>query len=353
MAEQKYVGYIGSYTHGRMKGITVCDVDIEQGVMIPREEVEVENASYLCISHSGKYLYSVADLGINAYEIMEDGSLRFINRGSINGMRACYINIDTTDKYLFTAGYHDGKASVVKLRSDGGVGKLTDEVFHKGMGSIAERNFRPHITCFRLTPDQKFVLACDMGIDQVKVYGFDYKRGKIKLVDILRCELESAPRNIIFSPDGKFAYLICQLKNYISVYNYSVDEESGMPKFELVENVTTLGKEYNNKSAVAAIKMSADGKYVFATNAGDNSVAFYDRDEKTGKLTLRSVLPISGDYPKGICLFPDGKHIASLNHNTGTVTFFTIDYEKGILVMHGKPIDIETPNSAIIHPLGE
>lgn len=352
MAEKKYVGYIGSYTHGKMKGITVCDVDVEQGIMIPREEVEVDNPSYMCISHSGKYLYSVADLGINAYEILEDGSLKFINRGSINGMRACYVNIDATDKYLFTAGYHDGKASVVKLRSDGGVGRLTDEVFHKGMGSIAERNFRPHITCFRLTPDQKFLVACDVGIDQVKIYSFNYKTGKIKLVDILRCELESAPRNMVFSPDGKFAYLICQLKNYVSVYSYSVGED-GMPNFELIENVSTLGKVYNNKSAVAAIKLSPDGKYLFASNAGDNSIAFYNRDQKTGRLTMRSVLPVSGDFPKGICVFPDGKHIASLNHNTGSVTFFTIDYEKGIIVMHGKPIEnIETPNSAMIHLLG-
>lgn len=349
MAKKKYVGYIGSYTHGKSKGITVCDIDIEEGMMTPRCEIEVDNPSYMCISNSGKFLYSVADLGINAYRILEDGNLEFVNHSSINGMRACHITIDKEDKYLFTAGYHDGKASVIRVRSDGRVGKLMDEVFHKGMGSIAERTFRPHITCTTLTPDQKFLVCCDVGIDQVKIYGFDHASGKIRLVDILRCDLESAPRNMVFSPDGKYAYLICQLKNCVSVYSYNSDD--GMPNFELIENISTVEKVHSDKSAVAAIKMSEDGKYIFCSNAGDNSIAFFVRDEKTGRLTRSTTLPISGDFPKDLCLFPDGRHVASINHATGSITFFTVDYEKGLLVMHGKPIRIETPNCAIIHEL--
>lgn len=349
MEKDRYVAYVGSYTHGKAKGITICDVDIEEGIFIPRKEVEVKNASYLRIANNGQFLYSVSDLGITSFKILEDGDLEFVNLGSINGMRASHISVDSDDKFIFTAGYHDGKASIVRVNEDGSVGELTDEVFHKGMGSIAERNFRPHITCTRLTPDGKFLAACDVGIDQVKFYEFNMDTGKIQLVDILRCELESAPRSILFSADGKFAYLICQLKNTVNVYTY--DSDDGTPNFELIQQISTLGKKYNDKSAVASLRFTSDGKNLFCSNAGDNSIAFFERDEITGMLTKRSVLPISGDYPKQICIFPDGRHLASMNHETNEITFFTIDYKNGIIVQHGKPASIETPNCAVIKKL--
>ena len=345
----KYVAYVGSYTHGKAKGIKICDCDIEKGRLTPVKEVEVGNPSYMRLANHSDFLYSVSDLGISSFKIHPDGDLEFINLGSINGMRACHISLSADDKYIFTAGYHDGKASVVRINPDGSVGEMTAEVFHKGMGSIAERNYRPHITCARITPDGKFLTASDVGLDQVKLYGFDAKTGAIKLVDILRCELESSPRSMIFSPDGRFAYLICQLKNCVNVYTYNSDD--GMPHFEMIQQISTLGKSYNDKSAVAAIKQSVDGKYIFCSNAGDNSIAFFVRDEKTGMLTKNCVLPISGDYPKNMCIFPDNKHIASLNHESNEITFFTIDYENGLLIQHGKPMQVETPNCAVIKKL--
>ena len=159
-------------------------------------------------------------------------------------------------------------------------------------------------------------------------------------------ELNSAPRSMLFSPDGKYAYLICQLMNCVNVYKYS--SENGLPEFEKIQQISTLGKSYNDKSAVAALRFTNDGKYLFCSNAGDNSVAFFERDLETGMLEKKSVLPISGDYPKQICVFPDDKHLASMNHESNTITFFEIDYEKGLLVMHGTPIKVETPNVAVI-----
>ncbi len=345
--DKKYIAYVSAYTHGKSKGIMICDVDIEQGHFTPRSEVVIHNPSYMAKSHSGKYLYSICDEGLVAYRILENGNLGFINQGSINGMRACYLTVDSKDRYIFCAGYHDGKATIVRIREDGGIGEVTDEVFHKGLGSVAERNFRPHVSCVLLTPDEKYMIACNLGTDQAEVYRFNSVTGKIRPVDVIRCELESAPRTMVFSPDGKFAYLSHELKNYVAIYSYR--DNGRLPEFELIDRISTLGHDsYKKNSAAVAIKFSPDGKNLFVSNAGDDSVAIYDRDEETGKLTMRSVLPISGDYPKDIAIFPDGKHLVSMNHETNEMTFFRINYEKGILVMHGKPEAIETPNCCII-----
>jgi len=348
--DKRYIAYISAYTHGKSKGILICDVDVENGHLTPRSELEIHNPSYMVKANSGKFLYSICDEGLVAYRILENGNLGFINQGSINGMRACYLTVDSEDHYIFCAGYHDGKATVVRIRKDGGIGEVTDEVFHKGLGSVAERNFRPHVSCAVLTPDEKYLVVCDLGIDQAKIYRFDKVTGKIQLVDVIRCELESAPRTMVFSPDGKFAYLSHELKNYVAIYSYK--DNGKLPEFELIDRVSTLGNESNKKnSAAVAIKFSPNGRHLFVSNAGDNSVAFYNRDEETGKLTMRSVLPVSGDYPKDIAIFPDGRHLVSMNHETNEMTFFQIDYEKGIIVMHGKPEKIETANCGIITQL--
>ena len=147
-----YMAYIGSYSYtGKAKGITVYDVDVEAGTFIYRCEVEVDNSSYVQASNNGKILYSIADEGVVSFRILENGSLSRINSANIKGMRGCHLSTDTDNKYIFVSGYHDGKMTVLKLNKDGSVGRITDGVFHKGLGSVAERNQRPHVSCSRLT----------------------------------------------------------------------------------------------------------------------------------------------------------------------------------------------------------
>ena len=112
----------------------IYDVDMENGRFTEKDQVEITNSSYVTISHNSKYLYSITDFGVEAYKIEKDGSLTVINQGSINGMRGCYLSTDYEDKFLFVAGYHDGKITVLRLREDGGVGEITNEIFHKGLG---------------------------------------------------------------------------------------------------------------------------------------------------------------------------------------------------------------------------
>jgi 6-phosphogluconolactonase len=190
-------------------------------------------------------------------------------------------------------------------------------------------------------------MVADLGIDQVKIYHFDEKDEEMLLVDAIRSELESAPRFFRFSKDGKFFYLVHELKNVIDVFTYETGDHQ--PKIEKIQTIKTTGpKPLTQLTAASALRFSNDETHMFCGNAGDNTVTVYDRDTQTGLLTYLCCLPISGSYPKDICVFPDDKHIASINHETGSITFFTVDYEKGLLIMNGKELKVNEPNSCVI-----
>ena len=316
MGKKKYVAYVGTYTHGTSKGIQVYDVDVEKGTLTERSEVEVSNASHLAVSKNGKYLYSIEDEGVAVFERDKNGDLTRLNSVDINGMRGCYLATDVDGRYLYVAGYHDGKVTVVHTHKDGRLGSVMDGVFHKGLGSVAERNFRPHVNCVRPTPDNKYLCAVDNGIDQVKIYRINKKKDKLEV--------------------------------------YSYDGSGKNPEFQLLQSITTLGKEDSNDAlhnAASGMSLSADGKYLFCTTAGENTVTMYAVDQETGLLTKKFTLPISGDYPKDLMIFPDNKHIAVANHASNSITVFTVDYEKNIIMMNEKPRKIETPNSIHIWPV--
>ena len=269
----KYVAYAGSYTHESSKGIHIYDMDVEKGRITERKEVQIDNPSYLVLSHSGKFLYSICDRGVAAYKIEADGDLTLINVHTINGMRGCHLTLNKQDTFLIVSGYHDGKITVLHINEDGSVGKIADEVFHKGIGSVAERNFRPHVSSSVFTPDEELLCVCDLGIDQIKIYEFNHTTGKLKLYDIIR------------------------------------------------------------------------------SNAGDNTVTIYKVNKETGELYTLSSLPVSGDYPKYISMFPDNKHILSMNNEGNSITIFTIHFDKGLIVMNGPELKISRPNNLVIKKL--
>ncbi len=340
----KYMAYVGSYSYtGSAKGITVYDVDVERGVFNYRNEVELDNSSYLTASSDGTVLYSIIDEGVAAYKIEADGNLTFMNSAGIRGMRGTQLAVDANDKYLFVAGYHDGKVTVMSLNPDGSIGNILAGVFHKGLGSVADRMFRPHVSCVRMAPDNKFILAADVGLDQIKIYRLNDKQNELMLAGIVTCDIDSAPRHFIFSSDGKYMYLMYEVKNVIDVYTYETGDH--VPTIEKIQTISTLGEHpLGQRTAACKIRFSPDEKHLFCSNAGDNVVTIYERDVKTGLLNSICCLPISGDYPKDIAIFPDDKHLASINNEAGSITFFKIDYEKGLIIGNALPIYVDEPN---------
>lgn len=349
---EKYVAYVGTYTHGNSIGIHVCDVNVEEGTLKERKVVPVNNSSYIVQSKNKKYLYSIADEGVAVFTILEDGDLKLINKVDIDGMRGCYLSVDAKGRYLYVAGAHDGKVTVVHTHKDGRLGSVVTGVFHKGLGSVAERNFRPRVSCVVPTPDDKYLCAVDNGIDQVKIYKFNKAGDKLILVDILRCELESGPRELVFDPSGRYAYLIYELARKIDVFLYDGGEKD--THFEKIQTVSTIiGDVDPRHDAAEAITLAPDGRHLFCTTAGVNATTMFEIDPETGLLTPEFCLPTSGAYPKDIMVFPDGKHMAVVNHESNSITTFTVDYDKNVIMMKGKPLSVETPNCILITKLEE
>lgn len=346
----KYVAYVGSYTYiGKSKGITIFDVDLEAGTLKRKGEIPCNNSSFMAISHSGKYLYSIIDEGLISYDILPDGMLKEKNKATIKGMRGCFIEIDPEDRYIFVGGYHDGKLTALRLNEDGTVGEITAGIFHKGLGTAWRKTNRPRVNCVRMSPEGKFILAADGGTDHIKIYDFNHDTGSLTQCDILRCELNCSPKRVAFSSDGRFMYVVSEGLNFVAVYSY--DGSGRRPVFELLQKVPTCDKKDTSISSACSFMFSSDESHVFVSNEGDNSICFYDRDSNTGLLTKRCTSPISGEFPKGICVFPDDRHICSVNNSSGTLTFFRIDYEKGLLIMNAKPEKVDEPNKCIMHKL--
>ena len=343
---EKYVAYVSTYTRNGDIGIHVYDVDNKAGRFSEKEKVKITNSSYISTSHNGKYLYAITDFGVESYKIKADGCLESTGTASINGMRGCYLSTDYEDKYLFVAGYHDAKVTVLKINPDGTVGQITDEIFSAGLGSIVERSFLPHVTCVKMTRDNKYLCAIDSGMDQVKVYSFDSKAGKLKLKDMIRCDQDSAPRYIKFHKNGKFAYVSHEMACKIDIYSYK--DVNGNPEFERIGSESTVNEDYKTSGSITcAMKFSIDHKLLMSSVAGSNSVTIFKVDEKTGMLDKRLSLPVSGDYPKDVAFFPDSKHIVSLNHESDTMSFFKLNLKDNIIVMNGPFVKVPSGNCVI------
>ena len=350
MSKDRYVAYVGTYTHGTSVGIHIYDMDVEAGKLMERKVVPINNPSDLTVSANGKFLYSIADEGVAAFRIMEDGDLESINEKWIGGMRGCYVAVDDGNRYLFVGGYHDGRVTMMRLNQDGSIGEIADGIFHTGIGrSIAEHNYRPHVNCVELTPRQNYLCAVDGGLDHVKIYEIDYEKGKLKIADILRERIDSSPRMIRFSKDGGHAFVLCEERNEVNAYLYQCTPEG--PVFEQVQTLPTVNEKEKKNCAASGMEVSEDGKYLFCSNAGANSVIIYAINEESGELTEICESKISGDYPKTLAIFPDGKHFVSLNHDTNEITTFRMDYEKKCFLMSDKPIAIDQPNCIHIHKL--
>ncbi len=346
MKRQRYIAYVGTYTNGESLGIQVYELDTTRQGLIKLAETPVHNASALMVAHNGKFLYSIADEGVAAFRIMPDGLLEHINTAPTGGMRGCCLCMDQKDRYLFVGGYHDGRVSMLKINDDGSVGDIVDGIFHKGLGvSIVEKNFMPHVTDVCMTPDDSFLCVVDQGLDQVVVYDVDYEKGKLKKHDIIRLQIDAAPRKMVFGTDGKHAYVLCESKVCVNIYRYDVTKD----EVEFVDAVSTLYQD-PDRCTPYGLDISEDGRLLFVSNAGTNTAAVF-KVKKNGDLDEICQSKISGEFPKAIKVLPDPEYFVTLNHEQNEIVMFKMNYAKGYFLQKGKPVKVDKPNCICIHRL--
>ncbi len=353
MADERYVVYIGTYTKGKSRGIHILDLDMEHCSLTERTVISANSPSYVMVSHSGKYLYSTSDQGVSAYRITEGGDLQFINSQWNGGMRGCWLETDPDDRFLFVAGYYDGRISVMHLNEDGSVGTIADGIFHEGITEVEPgHDYTPHITCVTLTPDRTGIFAVDLGLDQITEYAFDAESGRLSPTGIIRCELDSNPRQIRADRTGRHLYVLCEQTNHVCVYDMpkgKITEKRGT--IEPIQKISTLGADRREKAASFGIEFSPDGRHLFVSNTVTNTVMVYDVDGETGLLSVNCSGSISGEYPKSLAVLPDNEHFIVLGLHTGTVTTYRVNYEEQYFLMTAKPLLIDQPNSIYIHRL--
>jgi 6-phosphogluconolactonase len=351
-AEGKMRVYFGTYTTAKNEGIFVAEMDLASGVVSsPRLAAVAVNPSFLAIHPSRKFLYAVAEVsdlhgketgGVIAFAIDPvTGKLKWLNEEPSQGAGPCYLVVDKAGKNVLVANYDGGTVAVLPIDAEGRVKPATSIIKHQGKSVDRERQEGPHAHSINLDAANRFAFAADLGLDKVLVYRFDPAAGTLMPNDPPAAQIAegSGPRHFAFHPTGRFAYLINEMANTITVFWY--DAESGT--LNRVQTVSTLPSEFKGKSWTAEVVVHPSGKYVYGSNRGHDSLAIFSVDATTGKLTPHGQEPTQGKMPRNFAIDPTGSYILAANMDSSTVVVFRIDPATGQLKPAGQTFKLPQP----------
>lgn len=340
---------IGTYTNtGKSQGIYAYYVDMKT-VTITQETVAtgVLNPSYLTLTPDKNYIYAVSENGgssvANAFSFDKNtAKFAFINSSFTNGADPCYISV--TSKHVFTANYSGGSISVFGRKTDGSLTDILQKIQHSGKSINADRQNEPHVHQAIVTPDEKFVLANDLGTDQVTVYKYN-PNSETKILcpwDTLSVKQGSGPRHATFGKNGKRLYLLQEIDGTLSVLSM----KNG--RLRLIQETSVIRKEHVKASA-ADIHLSPDGKFLYATNRGPANTITCFSVAKDGKLKFKQQISCGGNCPRNFAITPDGHYLFVGNQLTDTIVIFKRDLKTGSLTDTGKRIEVGAPVCLIFY----
>lgn len=304
--------YFGSYTKRASEGIYTADFDASTGQLTNRKLFATEgNPTYLAFSETGT-VYSVSAQGsqggIAAYTA--DGQL--INRVLAEGAPHCYVSVDDKRGLVYAANYHKGQVLSYKMDTKGAL-TLADCITHTGSGPH-ENQASAHVHFADLTPDN-YLVTCDLGTDQIVTYDVA-PDGKLTELDSYQATAGAGPRHLVFHPIAKIAYLMCELNSTIEVLIYD-----GRGDFELMQTISTLPAGHTGFNGTAAIRISADGQFVYGSNRGNDSIAVY-KTLGDASLELVEIVPTHGKTPRDFALVADDQYIIVAHQDSDNVTIF-------------------------------
>ncbi len=342
-AEESF--YVGTYTKpGGSQGIYHYALDTATGAV--REEglvAPTENPTFLAVRPGGKFLYAVNELqkgAVSAFAIEPDGKLRSQNRESAKGDGPAHLSVDQTGKNVLVANYGGGNVAVLPIREDGSLAAATAFIQHTGSGANPSRQKEPHAHAIYTDSTNRFAYVCDLGIDKVMVYKFDAEKGTLTPNDppFAKVAPGSGPRHLAFHPKG-YAYLINEMGNTVTVFQH--DAEHGTLKE--IQTVPTLPADFKGSSTTAEIFVHPNGKFLYGSNRGHDSIVVYSIDESTGRLTLVEHVSTQGKTPRNFAIDPSGKFLLAANQDTNNVVVFRIDEATGKLTPTGHTFQCGAP----------
>ena len=345
---QHYYLFIGTYTNTTSKGIYIYDFNSQTGEATWVSNTDsVTNPSWVTVSNDHKFVYAVNETNganpgrVTAYSFdKSNGTLHFINTTPSGGDDPCYIATSSDNKWLTVANYSSGTASVFPINGNGSV-KPYSQLIHDTIYREPGDSAIPHVHETVFSPDEKFLLTPDLGLDKVMIYKFDPSKEQPLILSTppsVASAKGSGPRHIVFASNKKYAYLIHELSGTVTTYSY----ENGT--LSPIQDVPTFPKDFSGIKDAAEIIISPDGKFLYASDRGDiNQIAIFSIDANSGKLTFKGNQSSLGSHPRNFMIDPTGNFLLVANQDSESIFIFKIDKETGLLTKTGKEINIPRP----------
>ncbi len=345
-----YLVYIGTYSSGDEDGIHVYRLDMATGALAHQSSIGgIDNPSFLDIAPNRRFLYAIGETSavgdrpggaVAAFAIdQQSGALTHINTESTVGPGPCHISIDRAGQYALAANYGGGSVAILPIREDGSLGAATDFVQHEGSSVNPSRQEGPHAHSIMVAPNNKHAFAPDLGIDKVLIYAIDHANGKLVAQTPAEIAPGSGPRHLAFHPNGQQAYVINEMSNTITAFDY--DADAG--KLTTIQTISTLPDGYTEVSHTADIHVHPNGRFLYGSNRGHDSIAVYAIDQDTGQLALVEIVPTGGANPRNFGLDPTGTYLVVGNHSTNDIFTFRIDPDTGKLTPTGHKAEVVSP----------
>jgi len=344
--------YIGCYTSTPQEGIGHCLFDPVSGNIQSFDTCQdVENPSYIIFNNRRNVLYAVNETnhfnGENTGSVSAfhrdttTGKLFFLNSVPSLGAHPCHLTIDRTGRFVLVANYTGGNVSVLPIQPDGRLGMPIDRIQHSGKGPVAGRQDSAHAHSVNLSPDNRFALVCDLGLDKITTYPFDSVSGKLISTDapVYATAPGAGPRHLTFSRDGRYVIVINELNSTVSSLLFN--RTSG--ELKEVCTCSTLPDDFTGDNTGADIHLSVNGQFVYASNRGHNSLAVYYLDPISGFLRILQHQSVLGKTPRNFTIHPSGKYLLVANQDSDSIQIFLMNPDNGKLGHIGESFQIHKP----------
>ncbi|GAC1588792.1 MAG: 6-phosphogluconolactonase [Hymenobacter sp.] len=306
--------------------------------------------TYLTMPANQRLMYAVSETqtfrgapggGVSALAVdQHTGALTLLNQQPSTGASPCYVSLDHSEKNVLVANYVGGNVAVLPVGDDGQLAAPTDTDQHQGAGPH-KNQAGPHAHCFIPDPANTFAFAVDLGTDQVVSYRLDPAHGQLTRLPAPAFVTRpgAGPRHLVFHPNGKRAYLINELNSTVTALTY--DASAG--QFQEIQTVTALPAGYTGANSCADLHVAPDGRFLYASNRGHNSIAVFAIDAASGRLTPVQDVATRGNTPRNFALDPSGRLLLVANQNSNNVVTFRVDPQTGRLAPTGQQAEVPSP----------